>query len=97
MFKSKKVEKEKKEMLVEFSKLIAYLMQVVDEKTLDRCYEVGKQAHYKFFENKKKRKNKNVEVLEINARSKEDAIKQIKSLELEKDIEEDLIKIISKN
>lgn len=91
LFKNKKVEKEKTEMLTEFSKLVAYILNAVSEDELDYCYKVGKKAHKEFF--KKERKPK-VSVFEINASSKEEAIKQLKNLELDEDVEKHILKII---
>ena len=88
LFKNKKVEKT--EMLTEFSKLVAYILNEVSEEELDYCYKVGKKAHKEFF---KKRKPK-VQCFEINAENKEEAIKQLKRLELDEDVEKHILKII---
>jgi len=97
MFRKKKtIEDYKQEMLGEFAKVIAYILQEVEEKELDRVYKIGKEAHKEFFEERKRKKPK-IETFEIKANSKEEAIKQLKSLELEEDIEKSIIDIISKH
>lgn len=98
MFRKKKtIEDYKKEMLMEFAKVVSYILQEVSENELDRVYKIGKEAHKEFFEERRKRKKPKVETFEIKANSKEEAIKQLKSLELEEDIEKSIIDIISKH
>lgn len=95
MFKKKK-ENLKQEMLEEFAKVVAYILTEVNEKELDCAYKIGKQAYKEFFEEKSQNKTK-LRVYEINARDKEDAIKQIRRLELDEKVENSIIKAIKKN
>lgn len=93
----KKKENLKQEMLEEFAKVVAYaLTSEVNEKELDCAHKIGKQAYKEFFEEKTQNKTK-LRVYEINARDKEDAIKQIRRLELDEKVENSIIKAIKKN
>lgn len=97
MFKKEKKINKKQEMLEEFAKVVAYILTEVSEKELECSYKIGKQAYKEFFEEKITNNKPKLRVYEINARDKEDAIKQIKRLELEEKVEKSIIKAIKRN
>ena len=98
MFKKEKKINKKQEMLEEFAKVVAYALisKEVNEKELDYAYKIGKQAYKELFEEKTQKKTK-LRVYEINARDKEDAIRQIRRLELDEKVENSIIKAIKTN
>lgn len=97
MFKKDKKQEKRQEMLEEFAKVVAYILTEVQEKELDCAYKIGKQAHKEFFEEEISNKKPKLRVYEINAKDKEDAIRQIRRLELDEKVENSIIKAIKKN
>lgn len=97
MFKKDKKREKRQEMLEEFAKVVAYILTEVSEKELDYCYKVGKKAHKEFFVDRVSKTKPKLRVYEINAKDKEDAIRQIRRLELDEKVENSIIKAIKKN
>lgn len=93
MFRKNSI-KNNNDALKEFAKCVAYMRKGgITEKEIKYAVDVGFKGYNKFF---KKSKPK-FKVYEINANSKEEAIKQLKSLELDENIEKDIINILNKS
>lgn len=79
----------KKDVMAEFSKIVATLRKDISEEDLKLCFRIGLEAYEKF-------KKPKVESFEINAKDKEEAIKQVKRLELPKHVEKVVLEQLMK-
>lgn len=97
MFKNRKREKEL-DIMEKISVVIATALKTgISEKDLDYAYNIGKEAYKECEKDFTKSKNPKISTIQINAKDKEDAIRQVKQLELDKEIEKDIIKILKNN
>lgn len=80
----------KKEVMAELSTIISELRKDITKEEIEMCVKIGLEAYEKF------RKPK-IETYEISANSIEQAIKQVKQLELPKHVEKVVIEQLLKN
>lgn len=89
---------QRKELMIELSTLFADLLKAGFKKEdIKLSLKVGFEAYEKFYKKKNIKTKPKMQVYEINANSKEEAIKQLRKLELDKQVEKDIIKILNAN
>lgn len=79
----------KKDVMKQFSKLVASLRRDLSEEDLEECLKVGFEAYEKFGKPR-------ISTFEINASNKEEALKQLKRMELPQDVEKAVYNILNK-
>ena len=86
-FNQNKKEKNRRELMKKFSEVTAYMMREIGSEDVETAFEVGKIAYNRFLREEKNKRKPKIETYEINAKTKEQAIKQVKALELPKHVE----------
>lgn len=79
----------KKDVMSEFTKIVASLRRDCSEEDLKICFNLGLEVYEKF-------KNPKVQTFEINAKTKEQAVRQVKALELPKHVEKVVLEQLMK-
>lgn len=98
MFKKRRKIENDNEALKEFAKCVSYMLKAgIKKEDIDYAVEVGYKGYKKFFEKENIKTKPKMKVYEINAKDKEDAIKQLRALELDSKVEKDIIKILENN
>ena len=80
----------KKYVMAELSTIIAELIKDISKEEIEMCVEIGLKAYEKY-------KKPKFETYEINAKTKEQALRQVKQLELPKHVEKVVLEQIFKN
>lgn len=95
MFRKKEEIKNDEEALKKFAEVVAYMLKGgFNIKDIEEAVEVGELAYKRFLKEENIKTNPKFKVYEINAESKEEAINQIRQLELDKKVEKDIINIL---